>query len=142
VGGGTGPRRCDSPQRLRSEFVPALGGQFADTLGVDEAFLSAAALTLANGGALPLATYLSAAAAAIATAGAGRTLVKADRLQAWLDARAELRTQSRFLPDAATIADIAQIAPPLPPTIDRPQAEPAWVRTDSGKCRHAAPPED
>ena len=139
---GAGRRRCDSPQRLRSEFVPALGGHFVDALGVDEAVLSVASLALANGGTLPLATYLSAAAATMAAAGAGRTLVQVERLQSWLDARAELRTQSRFLPDAATIADIAQIAPPLPMTDSRPQAEPTWVRTGGDTCQQMTSSED
>ena len=80
---------------------------------MDEAVLSAASLTVATGGSLPLATDLAAAADAVAAAGPGRTGVRTANLYTWLDTRPELRTQSHFLPDAATIGDIARIAPPL-----------------------------
>lgn len=105
-----------SPRRLRSEFVPSFAGHYADMLGADEAILSVASLTVATGGSLPMATYVAAAAQALAVARSGRTCVRASDLCAWVDRRPELRAQSGFLPDAATIGDIARIAPPLPAT--------------------------
>ncbi|MFQ5806049.1 MAG: adenylyltransferase/cytidyltransferase family protein [Phycisphaerae bacterium] len=132
------PRR-DGPKRLRSEFVPALAAHYVDLLGVDEAVLSVASLTVATGGSLPMATYLAAAAEAVAAARPGRTCVRTAELCAWLDTRLELRTQSGFLPDAATIADIARIAPPLATTQTEPVARAgssyAVLQTDQGEAK-------
>jgi rfaE bifunctional protein nucleotidyltransferase chain/domain len=102
------------PSRLRSEFVPTLAPHYVDLLGTDEAVLATSALTLRTGGSLGMATYLAAAAESLVSARAGRTAVSVDELLTWIDTRPELRAQSRFLPDAATIADIARLAPPLP----------------------------
>ena len=99
--------------RLRSEFVPALAAHHVDLLGVEEAILVAAALTLSGGQTLTMATYLAAGLAAVAAARPGRVPVTTGDLCTWLSTRAELRPQSRFLPDAATIADLARLAPPL-----------------------------
>jgi len=109
----TAEGRREGPNRLRSEFVPALAAHYVDLLGAGEAVLSAASLAMAAGWSLPMATYLAATAEAVAAARPGRTCVRAMDLCAWLDARPELRLQSRFLPDAATVGDIARIAPPL-----------------------------
>jgi rfaE bifunctional protein nucleotidyltransferase chain/domain len=124
------PRR-DGPKRLRSEFVPALATRYVDLLGVDEAVLSTASLALATGWSLPLATYLAAAAEAVAAARPGRACVRSAELCDWLERRPELRTQSSFLPDAATIGDIAQIAPPLTTSI---RAEPAGRASWNGEA--------
>ena len=43
----------------------------------------------------------------------GRSRVKINELRSWTETRPELRPESRFMPDVATPADIAQIAPPL-----------------------------
>jgi hypothetical protein len=86
-------------------------------LGVEEAILAAAALALASGRALPLATYVAAGAAAMAASRPGRVPVADAELHAWADTRPELRSQGRFLPDAASVADLARLAPPLAETL-------------------------
>jgi hypothetical protein len=108
-------RRPDAaPNRLRSEFVPTLAVHYTDMTGVDEAVLAAAALTLTTAGSLAMATYVAAGAEALAASRPGRTIVATSDLLAWVDTRSELRPQNRFLPDAATIGDLARLAPPLP----------------------------
>ncbi|MGD8452515.1 MAG: adenylyltransferase/cytidyltransferase family protein [Phycisphaerae bacterium] len=109
-----GTVRNPVPSRLRSEFVPALTHHCVDLLGAEEAALAVVALTLVTGGTLAMGTYIAAGAEALAAGRAGRTTVQGPALRAWMDTRPELRPQSRFLPDAATIADIALLAPPLP----------------------------
>ncbi len=88
-----------SLERLRSEFVPTLAVHHVDRLGAAEAVLSSAGLALAVGAGLPLATYLAAAAEALAVARPGRTLVGLGELQTWLAQRPELGGESRFLPE-------------------------------------------
>lgn len=105
-----------APNRLRSEFVPAVATHYVDLLGVEEAILSAASLTLAKRGSLAMATYIATGAAALAAARPGRTPVAIEDLFAWVDTRPELRPQNCFLPDAATVGDIARLAPPLATT--------------------------
>lgn len=100
-------------ERLRSEFVPSLTTRWVDRLGVDEAVAAAASTVLATGGSLSLAAYVAAAIEALAAARPGRRTVSRNELQRWCDGRAELRAESRFLPDAARWSDIAMIAPPL-----------------------------
>lgn len=107
------PAHAATPQRLRSEFVPSLATHYVDLLGAEEATVASAGLTLATGGSLAMATYVAAGAEALAAARLGRTCVSVGDLRAWTATRAELRPQSQFLPDAATIADIAALAPPL-----------------------------
>jgi len=93
-----------SLERLRSEFIPALAVHHVDRLGADEAVLSSAGLALAVGASLPLATYLAAAAEALAVARPGRTLVSLGELQTWLGQRPELGGESRFLPEQSPAA--------------------------------------
>ncbi|RMF84122.1 MAG: hypothetical protein D6744_03620, partial [Planctomycetota bacterium] len=101
------------PVRLKSEFVPTVQRQHVDLLGTEEAVFATASLLLAQGASVPLATYLGGAAGSLAAMRPGRSRPTASDLASWLDSRPELRAESRFLPDAATIADIARIAPPL-----------------------------
>lgn len=98
------------PERLRSEYVPAITSQWWDRLGVQEAIIAAAAATVTN---LPLAGYLASAIEGLVASKSGRATVSLSELRRWLDFRPELRPDSRFLPDVATIGDIALIAPPL-----------------------------
>jgi hypothetical protein len=115
-----GQLRRGDPTRLRSEFFPTLATHYVDLLGVDEAVVTVASLAAATGASLPMATYVAAGGEALAAARPGRTYIRTEDLYAWISRRPELRFQSGFLPDAATIGDIAGIAPPLPLT---PQVE-------------------
>ena len=115
-GGAAGSATSSEPGRLRSEFVPALAVHYADLLGAEEAILATATLILAAKKGLPMAIYAAAGAAGLAASRAGFVPVTAGELHAWAGTRAELRSQSHFLPDAATAADLARLAPPLPPT--------------------------
>lgn len=99
--------------RLCSDFVPSFSRHVADLAGTDEAVLTVATLTLATGRSLPMATYLASAAESLTASRAGRSRVKRNELRSWIETRAELRGENRFLPDAATTSDIAGIAPPL-----------------------------
>ncbi len=101
------------PERLRSEFVPTPTVRPLDLLGGEDAVVATAALTRAGGGSLALATYLAAAAEAIAVSRTGRVPLPLADLAAWIGARPELRPDSRFLPDSVTASDIARLAPPL-----------------------------
>lgn len=117
-----------SPQpaaRLLSEFVPSPALHQVDPLGGDEAVLATASLALVGApaaagiarrpcDALPLASYLAAAAQALTVSRPGGDPVSLAELRAWLAARPELRPESRFQPDSATVADLARMAPPLP----------------------------
>jgi rfaE bifunctional protein nucleotidyltransferase chain/domain len=100
-------------ERLRSEFVPSFPAPSADLLGVEESVLAVAALTLAAGRSLPMATYLASAAEALGASQPGVTPVALDELLHWCARRPELRPESRFFPDVATLGDIALLAPPL-----------------------------
>ncbi len=104
------------PERLRSEFVPALAARPVDLVGCEDAIVATAALARASGGSLALATYLAAAADAIAASRVGRIPVRMADLAAWIALRPELRAESRFLPDSITAGDIARLAPPLAPS--------------------------
>lgn len=101
------------PERLRSEFVPTLAPRFEDAAGAQEAVLAGAALTLAAGGSLPLATYMAAALESLAVGRGGAEPVGLTAVHDFLARRPELRQVSRFLPDVATLGDIARLAPPL-----------------------------
>ncbi len=114
-----------APARLRSEFIPALTPHYADLFGVDDAVLALASLVLTVGGSLPMATYLAACGEALAAVGRGLTHVPLDDLYGLLDRRPELRPRSGFLPDAATLGDLARIAPPLPAIEQAAEPEPA-----------------
>ncbi|MFH1746818.1 MAG: PfkB family carbohydrate kinase [Planctomycetota bacterium] len=112
------PQNPDQPtstpvDRLRSAFVPSLALNHIDWLGVEEAVLTTAALALAAGGPLPLATYLASGAETLAVARQGGKPITTDEMHAWLTSRPELRRHSPFMPDAATLSDIALLAPPL-----------------------------
>ncbi len=61
-----------------------------------------------------MATYIAAAAQALTVSRPGGELVSVSEMQAWFAQRPELRPESRFYPDAATIGDLASLAPPLP----------------------------
>lgn len=101
------------PDRLKGEYFPSFAPHYADLVGSDEAILATAALCLASGAGLPLATYLATAAEALSVVRPGRSVVTSEELRQWTHGRAELRAESRFLPDVATLADIARIAPPI-----------------------------
>ena len=120
--------RHDALERLRSEYVPPLHAHCVDLLGIDEAVLASASLALASGSSLPMAAYIAAAASAIGVARPGLAQVEVTELQDWLNRRPELRAQSRFLPDAATLGDIARVAPPLPDPqpVEQGSAGPRW----------------
>jgi rfaE bifunctional protein nucleotidyltransferase chain/domain len=100
-------------ERLKSEFVPSVARHYVDWLGAEAAVITAAALTLAAGGSLPLATYAAASAETLAVSRPGGQPVAAAELAAWFHNRPELRPQNRFLPDSARLSDIAMLAPPL-----------------------------
>ena len=113
--GGSATAAVDGPRsdRLRSEFVPSAARHHVDWFGAEEAVVAMSAAVLATGGSLPLATYAASAAETLAVARQGGQPVTASELEAWFYARPELRPQSRFLPDSATVGDIALLAPPL-----------------------------
>ncbi len=100
-------------ERLQSEFVPSPARHFLDWHGAAEALLATATGVVAVGGALPLAAYIAAAAETLSVSRYGGQPVTAAELSAWFFTRPELRAQNRFLPDCATIGDIALLAPPL-----------------------------
>jgi bifunctional ADP-heptose synthase (sugar kinase/adenylyltransferase) len=99
--------------RLKSEFVPSFATHTVDRLGADDAIFVAATLTVASGGGVALATYLAAAAEALAVGRLGSHPAQSAALHAWLERRPELRADSHFFPDAATVGDLARLAPPL-----------------------------
>jgi D-beta-D-heptose 7-phosphate kinase/D-beta-D-heptose 1-phosphate adenosyltransferase len=101
------------PERLKSEFVPSFATHHVDLLGTQEAILATAALVVATGGALPLAAYVAAAAEALAVSRPGSVAVTTDDLRAFFAKRPELRPESPYFPDSATLGDIARLAPPL-----------------------------
>ncbi len=115
-----------APARLRSEFIPTLAPHYADLLGVDDAVLALSSLALTVGAGLPMATYLAACGEALAAVHIGMVPVTLDDLYALLDGRPELRPRCGFLPDVATLSDLARIAPPLPPIDAAAKPEPAW----------------
>ncbi|TWT39954.1 Bifunctional protein HldE [Phycisphaerae bacterium RAS1] len=90
--------------RLRSEFVPTPGRHFIDQTGADEALLAAAALTIAGGGGLPVATYIAAGAEAAAATRQGGDPVTQDELCRWFTRRPELGDGGRFIPSPETAA--------------------------------------
>lgn len=108
------------PERLSSEYVPSLVSQWVDRLGVEEAIaasMGAVASTFDRGNELsnwlPLAGYCAASMESLAGTKAGRAVISAGELRAWIDGRPELRQVSNFLPDFGGLAEIALIAPPL-----------------------------
>lgn len=100
-------------ERLKSEFVPAFATHYADLLGAAESILVAAALAIATGHTVPMATYIAAAAEALTVCRPGGSTVTGAELRTFFGGRPELRPESRFFPDAATLGDIARLAPPL-----------------------------
>ncbi len=113
VGGNGGDEPGALSERLKSEFVPSVARHHVDWLGAEAAVIAAAALTLAAGGSVPLATYAAASAETLAVSRPGGQPVTAAELAAWFHNRPELRPQNRFLPDPARLSDIAMLAPPL-----------------------------
>ena len=101
------------PERLKSEFVPSFATHYLDWAGAEEAVLSTAALACATGRSLPKAAYVAAAAEAHPLSQPRIEPVMLDKLYTWFAKRPELRPDSRFYPDAATLGDIARLAPPL-----------------------------
>jgi rfaE bifunctional protein kinase chain/domain/rfaE bifunctional protein nucleotidyltransferase chain/domain len=67
-------------RRLRSEYLPALGGHAIDPLGAGDALLAAASLTLAVGGSVQAAAYLGAVAAGFEVQRVGNQPITADDL--------------------------------------------------------------
>ncbi len=108
------------PERLASDYVPALTCQWVDRLGVEEAAVAALGAVAASfdrqsglASWLPLASYLASALEAVVGAKAGRAVASESELRDWIDARVELRGISHFLPDFGRLAELAMIAPPL-----------------------------
>jgi rfaE bifunctional protein nucleotidyltransferase chain/domain len=95
-------------ERLRSEFVPSFARHAVDLLGAEEAVLAAAALVLAGGGALPLATYVAAAAESLALSYSGGNPPNATALAAFFDRRPELQTRSCFVPEAGSVISLPE----------------------------------
>lgn len=116
-GRGAEQNQATRPNRLKSEFVSSPATHYVDLLGAEEAILATAALVIAMGGSLPMATYMAAAAEMITVSRFGGAPARTADLQAWFAQRPELRPESRFFPDAATLADIASLAPPLVPEL-------------------------
>lgn len=85
-----------TPDRLKSEFVQSQFSAAVDLLGSDEAILAVAGLSIATGAALPVATYVAAAAEGLAVERAGRVTVPIAALRERLFARTELRLEGRF----------------------------------------------
>jgi rfaE bifunctional protein kinase chain/domain/rfaE bifunctional protein nucleotidyltransferase chain/domain len=77
--------------RLRSEYLPSLSDRVLDPVGVNEAMLAAASLSLCCGANLPQATYMGAAAGALAAMELGNHPVSGEDLCAWLPYRQELQ---------------------------------------------------
>ena len=111
--GQAGNAESDPPhawrERLRSEFVPSFARHAVDLLGAEEAVLAAAALVLAGGGALPLATYVAAAAESLAISYSGGNPPNAAALTAFFDRRPELQTQSCFVPEPRSVIPLPEI---------------------------------
>ena len=84
------------PQRLRSEYVPALASRAVDPLGCGDALLAAATLALAAGGSLEGAALLGAVAAAIESQEIGNRPVAADRMIAYLHQHDALPAEARM----------------------------------------------
>jgi rfaE bifunctional protein kinase chain/domain/rfaE bifunctional protein nucleotidyltransferase chain/domain len=76
-----------SPQRLLSEYVPALAPHAIDPLGCGDALLATASLALAAGGSLAAAAFLGSIAAAIEVQEIGNQPITAERLLAQLHQR-------------------------------------------------------
>ncbi len=109
--------------RLKGEFIPDASPARIDDLGVEECVSATAGMALAGCGSLPLAAYLAVAIESICSGRAGVAPATDADLYAWMDERSELRPESRFLPDASTLSDLARLAPP----VDRA----AWNATES-----------
>ncbi|MCA9242420.1 MAG: adenylyltransferase/cytidyltransferase family protein [Phycisphaerales bacterium] len=105
-----------SANRLQSAYIPNLCDAPLDLLGADETAFSIAAAALAARADHASATYLATAAHGLAARRAGRAMITTSDLSRWLANRAELRPDSRFMPDSATLGDIARLAPPLAET--------------------------
>ncbi|MEP0846032.1 MAG: adenylyltransferase/cytidyltransferase family protein [Phycisphaerae bacterium] len=99
--------------RLKSDFVPTTAESVIDIAGATEVACAAAGLALAAGSGLAEATYLATAVEAIAAQRPGVAVVSYADLNAWIDGRAELRPESRFMPDSSTLSDLARIALPV-----------------------------
>ena len=82
------------PERLKSEYVPALASHVIDPLGCGDALLATATAALAAGGSVEGAAFLGAIAAAIEVQEVGNQPVSAERILAQLH-------QSDALPLAA-----------------------------------------
>jgi rfaE bifunctional protein nucleotidyltransferase chain/domain len=94
--------------RLRSEFVPTFARHPVDMLGSAESVLVAAALVLAGGGSLPLATYVASAAESLAVSYSGGRPPNAGALLEFFEGRPELQVESRFLADPPWLAEPAR----------------------------------
>lgn len=108
------------PDRLASDYVPALANQWIDRLGVEEAIVAALGAVAATFDRdadlarwLPTASYLAASLEALVGGKAGRAVVSESELRDWIDMRPELHGASHFLPEFGPLAEIAMVAPPL-----------------------------
>jgi rfaE bifunctional protein kinase chain/domain/rfaE bifunctional protein nucleotidyltransferase chain/domain len=84
------------PQRLKSEYLPALCPYALDPLGCGDALLSAATLALAAGGSLQAAAFLGSVAAAVEAQEIGNHPVTAERIIAQLQQRDTLAATTRM----------------------------------------------
>lgn len=94
--------REDDPERwfsgrLRSDYLPALGGRALDPVGAGDAMLAATVLSLCGGADLATAGYVGSAAAALAISQIGNHAIRAERLLGWLAARPELASNVRLV---------------------------------------------
>jgi rfaE bifunctional protein kinase chain/domain/rfaE bifunctional protein nucleotidyltransferase chain/domain len=84
------------PQRLHSEYVPALAPHATDPLGAGDALLATATLALAAGGSLQAAAFLGSVAAAIEVQELGNHPVTAERILRQLHQQDALPTGARM----------------------------------------------
>lgn len=95
-----------APARPSADSRPAISTPAHASAATDERDASSTR-------ALSLAAYLAASAEALAVGRIGGAPVRAAELEKWCAHRAELRPDQRFFPDAATIGDLANLAPPM-----------------------------
>jgi rfaE bifunctional protein kinase chain/domain/rfaE bifunctional protein nucleotidyltransferase chain/domain len=84
------------PDRLHSEYLPALAPHAIDPLGCGDALLAAASLALSAGGSLEAAAFLGSVAAAIEAQEIGNHPITSERLLAQLHQRDALPATARL----------------------------------------------